>query len=67
MNTTFSVIVGNIGNVYYGNDKDYAIATYDYYVKESEKKYTRATGENVYLLNNDEIIKEYEGWLNTNV
>ena len=55
--TIFSVLVDNIGNVYCGEDKDYATTTYDYYVELSQEKYGRAADESVYLLNQQLTIR----------
>ena len=46
---TYTVIVGNIGRVYFGNDKEEAKKEYDEYVNISKQGQGRAGGESVTL------------------
>ncbi len=57
----FSVIVGNIGTVYDGDDFNLAERTYDEYVDKSNAKYGRASSEEVILMRNGEVEFHYEG------
>lgn len=59
----FSVIVGNIGQVYEGSNYMTARAKYATYVKASKADSGRAAGENVTLFHNGEIKAEYFGTL----
>ncbi len=55
----YQVIVGNIGTVYSGKDYTEAKATYAHYVEQSKAPFGRASGEQVTLLEDDEIKAEY--------
>jgi hypothetical protein len=57
----YEVVVGNVGNVYKGYDRDEALAAYDEYVDHSLNGYGRAAGETVTLFKDSEIEKEHEG------
>ena len=59
MNNVWEVIVDNVGTVFIGNNGFNAIKTYNECVSLSKGKYGRMSGENVYLIKNDEINKEY--------
>tara|TARA_R110000744_G_C19182589_1_gene542896 strand:- start:11 stop:229 length:219 start_codon:yes stop_codon:yes gene_type:complete len=61
MRNKYQVIVGNIGTVYDGNNKDEAEADYTKYVKDSCMEYGRASLEPVIMLKDDEPLFEYEG------
>jgi hypothetical protein len=62
----YKVIVGNIGCVYSGwNEKD-ALKTFSEYKKQSINNYGRASGEDVAMLFNDEIVKQFDGKLSKN-
>ena len=56
----YAVNVGNVGNMEYTNKK-LAIDCYKTYVTLSMTNQTRAAGESVYLLCNDDILMEYIG------
>ena len=62
---TYTVNVGNVGNIEY-TSKKLALDCYNTYVTQSKDMYGRASGEDVYLFQNDEIIKEYYGTLHEN-
>ena len=57
---TYTVNFGNVGNIHYTNKKD-ALKCFNDYTKLSQSKFGRASEEDVYLFQNDEIIKEYLG------
>lgn len=57
----FEVVIGNIGTVYSGTDRGEAEETFRSYVKDSKAGYGRAAGEDVTLLDGDEIIDEHFG------
>ncbi len=57
----FQVIVGNIGQVYIGKNKQIAKKDYADYVKFSKDRYGRASGEDVTLFEDGEPIREYYG------
>jgi hypothetical protein len=56
----YEVIVGNIGTVYSGDNLEHATAIFDSYVAQSRSTFGRAAGESVTLLQDDDIIREYE-------
>jgi hypothetical protein len=58
---TWEVIVGNIGHVHEGQDKDAAVAIFDHYVSLSKMPCGYASGEAVTLMCNDEINEEHRG------
>lgn len=60
----YQIEVGNIGAVYIGESKETAIRLFDLYVDQSVEGYGSATGENVTMLHNDEIVQEFIGALN---
>jgi hypothetical protein len=60
----YEVIVGNIGTVYRGGDVEEATALYVDYTDQSEMKSGRASGEDIVLMGDGEIILEYIGRLN---
>jgi len=59
----YIVIVGNIGEVYRGNNRGDADRTYREYVKQSKAIAGRASGEDVTLFGNlaPDILAEYHG------
>ena len=58
----YEVIVGNVGIVYAGNDRRTARNTYAEYVELSVSDYVqRASGEDVALMRDGEIIDEFVG------
>lgn len=59
MKTTYSVIVGNLGNVHEGFNARNARKAFASYVSDSKANYGRAAGENVTLMREDEPVKEY--------
>jgi protein involved in sex pheromone biosynthesis len=60
MKQTYTVSVGNVGNMDYTNKK-LAEDCYKTYVTLSVNYQGRAAGESVTLFKNDEILKEYSG------
>jgi len=52
-------MVGNIGSVYSGNDQNKAVEIFDCYVEMSEKSYGRASGEEVTMFEDDEIVNNF--------
>jgi hypothetical protein len=61
----FSVIVGNIGQAFAGDDYAQACRVYEEYVSQSEYSTGRAAGEDITLFDNvhGEPVLEYEGYL----
>jgi hypothetical protein len=58
----YEVIVGNVGRVYSGNNNMEAHKTWHHYVKLSKAgRSGRAAGESVVLMENGEIVREFEG------
>jgi hypothetical protein len=57
----FSVIVGNLGTVYDGDDFSEAEKTYDEYVEMSHCAFGRASSQEVILMANGEVEFHYEG------
>lgn len=55
----YEVIVGNIGSVYYGTSFPNAARTYQDYEDLSKEGYGRAANEQVTLLEDGIILKEY--------
>ena len=56
---TWEVCVGNVGIVFIGDNGFNAIKSYNECITLSKLKYGRMSGENVYLIKNGEIHKEY--------
>lgn len=56
----YEVNVGNIGNISCSS-KSEALSRFDEYVRQSKASSGRASGEDVVLLKNGEIIREYNG------
>lgn len=56
----YLVIVGNIGQVYDGNDGDEAQETYNEYAEQSQEGYGRAAGEQVTLFIDGEVALELD-------
>ena len=65
-NYRYQVIVGNIGTVENTNDVKQANETYYEFVNQSKNNYGRAAGEDVTMLEGDEISKEYFGTISQN-
>ena len=61
MTNQWEVIVGNVGSVYVGNSKREAQRTYNRYVASSQTEVGRAGGEDVVLMCNGDISREYVG------
>lgn len=57
--SAFQVIVGNIGTVYDGSNFMVAQTCYTRYVKQSKLSGSRASGESVTLMHNNNIRSEY--------
>ena len=55
----YQVIVGNLGTVLETNSKVFAWRAYGEYIGISQSEGMRATGEDVTLMCDDEIIAEY--------
>ena len=60
----YEVIVGNIGNVYSGNDAKEANDIWYEYSNQSANNYGRAAGEDVILMRDGEPLGEYFGTIN---
>lgn len=60
----YQVYVGNIGMVYDGDSEEDAILNFNDYVINSTQGYGRASGEDVTLFEDGEIIKDFIGKLN---
>lgn len=56
----YEVVVGNIGSVYKGTDKDEAGRVFDEYRDQSKSGVGRAGNESVTLFDNNEIDREHE-------
>lgn len=63
MKKQYSVIVGNVGAVFYSNNKKDAIAIYKEYVVISKNSVGRIGGEDVTLTCDDEPLYEHFGVL----
>ena len=62
MSVNFQVIVGNVGTVYDGPDREEAVNTYKYYVDYSEESpASRCGGEDVVLFNGAWLEREHIG------
>lgn len=59
--TNWEVIVGNIGTVYSGTNGFEANTRFQTYVGQSNSEYGRAAGEDVTLMKDGEIHREFEG------
>jgi hypothetical protein len=57
----YSVIVGNVGTVYQGDDETQARMDFTAYADQSRNHYGRASGEPVTLMQNGEPISEHYG------
>jgi len=57
----YQVIVGNVGNVYDGDNKQEAYKHYSEYVHESKYGTGMASGESVTIMDNDEPENEFLG------
>ena len=57
--TRFKVYVGNIGQVYDGDNETVAYAAYREYKSQSQATGLRASGEDVTLFDGEEIRSEY--------
>lgn len=58
-----SVVVGNVGTVYAGDNKREAHRAFTEYVLLSKEPYGRAAGEDVTWFTDGDIAKEYIGTL----
>ncbi len=58
---TYEVVVGNIGTVYSGHSQSEANAKFDFYVADSKTGIGRSGGESVYLMEDCEPVREYQG------
>jgi hypothetical protein len=58
---TWEVIVGNIGTVYSGTNGFEANTTFQTYVGQSNSGYGRAGGEDVTLMKDGELHRQFEG------
>ena len=67
MKRNYEVVVGNIGTVYSGANRNAARKVYAIYIQESRGKYGRASGEPVTLIQDGEIIAEYAGTVDSDV
>ena len=59
MKNSFQVICGNIGTVYDGANGRDARRAFAEYVRQSKARCGRASGEQVALIRNGEVEKEY--------
>lgn len=59
----YEVLVSNIGLVAHGDNAFNANTVYNTYVGQSKRGMGRVAGENVTMLRNGEIVKEYIGHL----
>ncbi len=57
----YEVVVGNIGTVYEGQNKDSARRAYGTYVRASQSGSGRGSGEDVTMFEDGEICREYTG------
>jgi hypothetical protein len=57
----YQVIVGNVGTVYHGDSELDAREKYDEYVMQSMHGRGRASGEDVTMLADDEIVRNFDG------
>lgn len=57
----YEVIVGNVGNVYYGGSKAAATKAFNEYVRQSKANRGRAGGESVTMMQDGEPIREHGG------
>ena len=55
----YMVLVSNIGAVYSGTSQSEALRKFNEYVAQSKAPTGRASDEDVVLLKNDQIVKEY--------
>jgi hypothetical protein len=59
----YSVVVGNVGTVYAGDDVRLAHSTYWEYMRISQQPTGRASGEDVTMFMDGDIVREYIGTL----
>lgn len=59
----YEVLVGNLGVVYGGDSKPFAVSVFEEYVKASKYCIGRSCGEDVTLFEEGEPIREYKGTL----
>ena len=55
----YSVLVGNIGEVYSGYSEDEAREVYAEYTEQSKAEYGRAAGEHVALMFGADVLDEF--------
>jgi len=58
---SYTVICGNIGTVYAGDDMAEAERVYGIYCKQSDSGRGRAGGESVCLMHDDDIVRDHFG------
>lgn len=63
LSRTYSVIVGNVGTVYDGPDRQIAFASYDSWVRTSDEGRGSGAGEPVTLMRDGEPLFEHMGYL----
>lgn len=59
--SNFQVIVGNIGCVYSGEDREDALSTFNVYVEQSQSGAGRAGGESVTMWKDGDLVREFVG------
>ena len=57
----YEIVVGNIGTVYSGDNRNQATGTFNLYVDRSLSKYGLAAGEPVTMMVDGEPAREYAG------
>lgn len=57
---SYTIVVGNVGQVYHGSNKKAALTEFDAWVDASVAGGSRAGSEDVTLFANDDIIKEFQ-------
>ena len=57
----YQVVVGNVGTVYDGDDRQESRMKFTGYRSMSKGDYGRASGESVYLMDDGEIVLEFVG------
>jgi len=63
MKTTYTVHVGNIGQVHSGQNRAEAFLHFAEYVSQSKTNYGRAAGEDVVIMLNGQPLREHIGTL----
>lgn len=57
----YEVIVGNVGKVYESDHKGQANTRFNVYALKSDREEGRVAGEDVYLFEDGELIREHTG------